>query len=79
MFDFLKLYNLYKAFAPALIAVASGVLAVQDALGVNHSTVVGTVATALLGLLGAHAVAAAHKANDATKAAAAEQAANPGT
>lgn len=63
MFDFLKLYQLYKAVAPVLVAVAGGVLAVQDAMGVSHATIAGSIATALLGLLGAHAVAAAHKAS----------------
>jgi hypothetical protein len=65
MFDLLKLYSLYKAVAPALIALAGGVLAVQDAMGVTHSTIVGSIAVGLLSLLGAHAAAAAHKANAA--------------
>ncbi len=52
--------NFWKIFGPIAAVVATGVLTIQQTMGVNHPTIIGSIATALLGLVSAKAVQAAH-------------------
>lgn len=53
-------------FLSLLFLAAQGVLTVQSQLGVSHPTIAGTIASAIVGLVGAKAVHAAHQNGNGT-------------